>query len=138
MTFLKKILLVDHESALTELVRRALESTGKFLVRVERDENLAWHAARWFIPDLILLDGAHAESDLQAASRYLATSPTLVDTPVLFLNSAMISDQRVASSGVISGYSFLASPMRIEDIASWIEELIGGNSPGSTVVAKTR
>ena len=41
MTFLKKILLVDHEPKVTALVRRALESTGRFLVKVEADVRLA-------------------------------------------------------------------------------------------------
>ena len=45
MTFLKKILLVDHEPKATALVRRALESTGRFLVKVEADVRLAQHAA---------------------------------------------------------------------------------------------
>ncbi len=126
MTFLKKILLVDHESALTELIRRALESTGKFLVRVERDEHLALHAANWFLPDLILLDGANAQSALAAASRYLQENPDLQDTPVLFLNRAALAEKRIATSGVISGYSFLTGPMPLEDIARWVENLISG------------
>ena len=125
MTFLKKILLVDHESALTELVRRALESTGKFLVKVERDEYLALHASHWFLPDLILLDGANAESGISATSRYFTANPELQDTPVLFLNGSALSEKRVATSGVISGYTFRAGPMRIEEVASWVEDLIG-------------
>ncbi|MDQ6810039.1 MAG: hypothetical protein M3Z64_11545 [Verrucomicrobiota bacterium] len=127
MTFLKKILLVDHESALTDLVRRALESTGKFLVKVERDDNLALHAAPWFLPDLILLDSANAEAGIAASSRYLAANPTLEETPVLFLSGSASAGKRIATSGVISGYSFLASPMRIEELGNWIEDLIGGN-----------
>src|SRR5207249_6246849 len=55
MTFLKKILLVDHEPRVTALVSPALESTGRFFVKVEADVRLAQHAAPWFRPDLLLL-----------------------------------------------------------------------------------
>ena len=58
MKFLKKILLVDHEPKVTALVRQALESTGRYLVKVEQDSRLALHAAPWFLPDLIMLDAA--------------------------------------------------------------------------------
>jgi hypothetical protein len=48
---------------MTALIRQALESTGKYLVKVEQDSRLALHAAPWFLPDLILLDAAKAEAE---------------------------------------------------------------------------
>jgi PleD family two-component response regulator len=71
MKFPKKILLVDHEPQVTALVRLALESTGKYLVRVEQDKRLALHVAPWFLPDLILLDGAKAKSEGEDINRQL-------------------------------------------------------------------
>src|SRR4030095_5769794 len=56
MKFPKKILLIDHEPGVTRLIRRALERAGKYLIREEHDDNLALNAARWFQPDLILID----------------------------------------------------------------------------------
>jgi len=54
----KKILLIDHEPGVTRLIRRALERAGKYLIREEHDDKLALNAARWFQPDLILVDTA--------------------------------------------------------------------------------
>jgi len=85
MKFLKKILLVDHEPQVTALVRHALESTGRYLVKVEQDSRLALHAAPWFLPDLILLDAAKAQSEGEAVNRQLKAEPALKDTPFLFL-----------------------------------------------------
>ena len=56
MKFQKKILLIDHEPGVTRLIRRALERAGKYLIREEHDDKLAINAARWFQPDLILVD----------------------------------------------------------------------------------
>ena len=89
MKFLKKILLVDHEPQMTALVRCALESTGKYLVRVEQDSRLALHAAPWFLPDLILLDAAKAESEARTQSQ-LKAEPTRKDTPFLFLSGCAL------------------------------------------------
>ncbi len=58
MKFPKKILLIDHEPGVTRLIRRALERAGKYLIREEHDDKLALNAARWFQPDLILVDTA--------------------------------------------------------------------------------
>lgn len=124
MTFLKKILLVDHESALTELVRSALESTGKFLVKVERDEAVAWNAARWFLPDLILLDGIAAP----VSHRYLTNGASVENTPTLYLHGADLAEQKVATRGFIAGYSFLTGPMPIADLTGWVEELTNSHA----------
>ena len=53
---LKKILLLDHKTRVTQTLRRALESAGKYSIREEHDAAFAVHAARWFRPDLIMVD----------------------------------------------------------------------------------
>ena len=53
---LKKILLLDHKTQVTYTVRRALERAGKYSIREEHDAAFAVHAARWFRPDLIMVD----------------------------------------------------------------------------------
>jgi len=104
MKFLKKILLVDHEPKITALVRRALESTGNYLVKVEQDSRLALHAAPWFVPDLVLLDAAKGED----VNRQLKSDPSL----------------KVVTGGFISGYSFLATAVTLDDLIRCVEEML--------------
>ena len=106
MKFLKKILLVDHEPRMTALVRRALESTGKYLVKVEQDSRLALHAAPWFLPDLILLDAAKAEAEGEDVNQQLKSDPALKDTPFLFLSGNAASEKKVMTGGFLGGYRF--------------------------------
>ena len=40
---LKKILLVDHDARITQTVRRALESAGKYSIREEHDASEGQH-----------------------------------------------------------------------------------------------
>jgi len=120
MKFLKKILLVDHEPQVTALVRRALEGTGRYLVKVERDSRPALHAAPWFLPDLILLDAAKGED----VNRQLQSDPALKDTPFLFLSGNAAPEKKVVTGGFISGYSFLATAVSLDDLIRCVDEML--------------
>jgi DNA-binding response OmpR family regulator len=124
MRFIKKILLVDHEPRVTALVRRALESTGRYLVKVEQDSRLALHAAPWFLPDLILLDAAKAESEGDDVNRQLQSDPALKNTPFLFLSGKAGSEKKVMTGGFLSGYSFLATVVSLDDLIRCVDEIL--------------
>ena len=123
MTFLKKILLVDHEPRVTALVRRALESTGRFLVKVEADVRLAQHAAPWFRPDLVLLDAART-SETEQMTRQLQSEPALKDTPFLYLSGNPTIEKKVMTGGFLSGYSFLAAAVTLDDLVRFVDEMV--------------
>ena len=123
MKFPKKILLIDHEPGVTRLIRRALDRAGKYLIREEHDDKLALNAARWFQPDLILVDTS-GQSQL-SIERAVSTDSTLKDTPVLSLSSLRPESQMV-SGGILSGYSFFAAPIKVEEVLRGVDELLFG------------
>lgn len=123
MKFQKKILLVDHEPGVTRLIRRALERAGKYVIREEHDDKLALNAARWFQPDLILVDNAGPTQ--LSIEREVNTDAGLKDTPVLSLTSLRPESQMV-SGGILSGYSFFAAPVRVEEVLRGVDELLFG------------
>src|SRR6267378_2322107 len=123
MKFPKKILLIDHEPGVTRLIRRALERAGKYLIREEHDDKLALNAARWFQPDLILVDTAG--QDRRNIEREIHTDAALKDTPVLSLSNLRPESQMV-SGGILSGYSFFAAPIRVEEVLRGVDELLFG------------
>ena len=128
MTFLKKILLVDHEPKVTALVRRALERTGRFLVKVEGDVRLAQHAAPWFRPDLVLLDAAQT-SESEDMNRQLQSEPALKDTPFLYLCGNPTTEKKVMTGGFLSGFSFLATAVTPDDLVRFVEEMLSPAPP---------
>jgi len=123
MTFLKKILLVDHEPKVTALVKRALEGTGRFLVKVEADVRLAQHAAPWFRPDLVLLDAART-GEGEDVNRQLQCEPALKDTPFLYLSGNPAAEKKVMTGGFISGYSFMAAAVTLDDLIRFVDEML--------------
>ncbi len=137
MTFLKKILLVDHEPRITALVRRAFESTGRFMVKVEADIRLAQHAAPWFRPDLVLLDAAQT-SEGEQVNRQLQSDPALKDTPFLYLSGNPAAEKRVLTGGFVSGYSFLATAVTVEDLVRFVDEMVNPAKPPVRVIRRKR
>jgi DNA-binding response OmpR family regulator len=121
--FPKKILLIDREPGVTQLVRRALDRVGKYIIREEHDDRLALHAARWFQPDLILLDTAGA--DRQNLERQIQADAVLRETPVLALDGLKAESQMI-SDGIFSGYSFFTAPIRVEEVLEGVDDLLFG------------
>jgi CheY-like chemotaxis protein len=124
MTYLKKILLVDHEALANDRVRHALEETGKYLIKEEHEYRNLLNAARWFQPDLILLDVMLAGAKTSAVARQLQDDPEFKDTPVVFLSGNASADGQVLSGGFLNGYSFLANPVALDDLVNCVAELL--------------
>lgn len=125
MTGPKKILLVDREPGVTRLVRRALEKTGKYWIKEEHDSQFALHSAKWFQPDLILLDTVTASPDREVLAREIKTDAALRETPVVCLDNLKPESQMI-SGGILSGYSFFAAPIKIEEVLGGVEQLLFG------------
>ena len=121
----KKILLVDREAGVTRLIKRALEKTGKYWVKEEHDSKFALNSAKAFEPDLILMDTVSDGSDREQLAKNIQTDTTLHDTPMLSLGSLKPESQMV-SGGILSGYSFFAAPVRVEEVLRGVEEVLFG------------
>ena len=121
----KKILLIDHEPGVTRLIKRALEKTGKYWVKEENNSQFALNAAKAFQPDLILLDTVSTNSGGEQLAKQIQTDASLHSTPLLSLTSLKPESQMV-SGGILSGYSFFAAPVRVEEVLNGVEGVLFG------------
>src|SRR5262249_49333010 len=121
----KKILLIDREPGVTRLIKRALEKTGRYWVKEENNSQFALNAAKAFQPDLILLDNVSDGSNREQLAKKIQSDTTLHDTPMLSLSSLKPESQMV-SGGILSGYSFFAAPVRVEEVLHGVEQLLFG------------
>jgi CheY-like chemotaxis protein len=124
MTFLKKILLVDYDARAIDLVRAALEKTGRYQIKEEHDSRNALKSARWFRPDLILFDIAMTKPQASKVVRELQQDPEFRETPVVFVSVNTAGEEGVASGGILSGYSFMANPVHVEELVRYVAELL--------------
>lgn len=117
----KKILVVDDEAGLTRMLKRSLEATGKYEVREENTGVHALSAAKEFKPDLILLDVMMPDTDGGSVAAQIEEDELLGRTPIVFL-TAIVKKGEVDSTGSpIGGRTFLAKPVRLDDLTACIE-----------------
>jgi len=121
----KRILLVDDEAAITKAIRRNLEATGRFEVMEINNPVIVIENAHRFKPDLVLLDVMMPEMDGGDVAAAIAEDPHLTDVPIIFL-TGIVSKKEVGPSGSMRGsHTFLAKPVKFEDLLACIDEQLG-------------
>ena len=119
----KKILIVDDEKDFTQLVKMSLEGMGDYEVRTENDPLEAVAAAREFKPDLILLDIIMPDMDGTEVARKIREDEKIGSTPVVFLTATVTkAETDFVEGGIIGGRAFIAKPVNIRDLISYIEK----------------
>ena len=122
---LKKILLIDHDTRVTRIVRRALDTAGKYSIREEHDAAFAIHAARWFRPDLVVINLTTSASDGRMIANQLQNDGGLGDVPLVCLSNFAL-ERQFLSAGILRGYSFQAVPVKIDQLLRALDQLLSG------------
>jgi CheY-like chemotaxis protein len=122
----KKILLVDDEPALTRMIQRNLERTGRFQVETENRGGDAIAAAKRFRPDLIFLDVMMPDMPGDEVAAAIDQDPELQGTPYIFLTAIVTHGDTDATGGEIGGRLFLAKPVKLQEMLEMIERVLGG------------
>ncbi|PYJ02758.1 MAG: response regulator [Verrucomicrobia bacterium] len=122
----KRILVIDDEPSITQLLKLNLQKTGRFTVRTENLGANALQAAREFEPDLILLDvmlpdiQPHLDGGDVAAQ--IRSEPALKDTPIVFLTAVVKKGDVQSHGGVIGGFPYIAKPLDVKGVIAVIEQ----------------
>src|SRR5689334_22886750 len=104
------ILVVDDDERNAELLRRLLESTGRFDVRIETRSARALAAAQECAPALVLLDVNMPGKDGGVVASELRADPALSGVPILFLTSLISRAESAGRAVLRAGDWFLAKP----------------------------
>jgi two-component system OmpR family response regulator len=118
----KRILIVDDEVSITQLLRLNLEKTGRYIVRAENAGAGVFAAAREFKPDLILLDVMLPDLEGGLVAAQLQSDPHLKAVPIVFLTAAVKKQEVEARQGLIGGLPFIAKPVNVKDVIGSIEK----------------
>lgn len=118
----KRILLIDDEKSLTNLLKLNLEETGDYEVRVENWPEDALAAAREFKPDLVLLDLIMPRMPGGNVAAQIDSDPQVKGTPIVFLTAAVRKQQVEENEGIICDHPCLAKPATVEEVVAMIEK----------------
>ncbi|HXV93410.1 MAG TPA: response regulator transcription factor [Pseudonocardia sp.] len=115
-----RILVVDDEASLSELLSMALRYEG-WDVRTAADGSSAVRAAREFRPDAVVLDVMLPDHDgLEVLRRVRAETP---DVPVLFLTAKDAVEDRVAGL-TAGGDDYVTKPFSLEELVARLRGLL--------------
>ncbi len=118
-----RILVIDDDRPLSEMVKLNLEATGDYEVRVENRSVLAISAALQFRPDLILLDYIMPGLDGGEVSKGLGEHPLLCHVPLIMV-TALASNNEMGPDGAShrGGHLMLAKPIKLAKLLRCIEQ----------------
>jgi two-component system alkaline phosphatase synthesis response regulator PhoP len=123
----KKILLVEDNARLLELLRLNLKAAG-FSIATASDGIEALNKARSLLPDLIVLDLVLPELDGFVVCESLRKSAATAAIPVIMLSGLCGQFTRLA--GLESGGTdFLSKPASPKDLIAKIKALLSGAEP---------
>ncbi|MFT5496675.1 MAG: two-component system alkaline phosphatase synthesis response regulator PhoP [Kiritimatiellia bacterium] len=119
----KKILIVDDEETFTRIVKLNLEDTGKYEVKVENNPRQAIEVAKWFDPDVTVLDVIMPEmSGLEVADELRAfwgDSPR----PIIFLTAAISKEDASMQHEMMQNAPLLAKPVDVEELIQALDQV---------------
>ncbi|MEQ1850666.1 MAG: response regulator [Chthoniobacteraceae bacterium] len=121
-----RILVVDDESNLSDLVRLYLEKTQRYEVRVENRSALALSAAREFRPHLVLLDVDMPGKDGGDVAAEIQAEPALRGVQILFLTSLISPEEARERETIKGGMRFLSKPVSPNVLIETVDRALGG------------
>ena len=132
----QKVLVVDDEEPILELLRYNLEKQG-YDVRTAIDGQVAVDVAKKFHPDLVLLDIMMPKVDGVEACRQLRAMPELVNTYIVFLTARAEEYSEVAAFDV-GADDYILKPIKPRALMSRISALFRRDSSKKNTSAQIK
>ncbi len=118
----QKILIVDDEQDILELIRHTLNKEG-FEVHVAVNGQQAIEKAKKLLPDLILMDVMMPVMDGMEACRLIKDDASIKDIPIVFLTAR--SEEFAELAGFEAGADdYIAKPIRSRVLLSRIKAIL--------------
>ena len=117
-----RILIVDDEPSITQLLRLNLEKTGRYTLRTENTAECVLSALQEFKPELILLDVMMPGMDGGTLAGKIHQTRAFKNVPIVFLTAAVKQEELDARNGVIGGFPYIAKSLNVKGVIAIIEK----------------
>ena len=130
----KKILVVDDEPDVTDLLAYTLKAKG-FAVEAVNNPNASIGLARSLVPDLVILDVMMPELNGIQICRMLRADPKLKRVPVIFLTAKAEESDRI--QGLESGADdYICKPFSTKELVLRVQSILRRTSEGPATPAQ--
>jgi DNA-binding response OmpR family regulator len=119
----KKILIVEDEEAILELLSTMFSYFDNYQILCSRDGEEALRIVREDTPDIILLDMQIPKINGNEVCRLIKSNPTTSNIKVLIL-TGMSQDFDLQSARDMGADAYMIKPFSLNDIVKRIEELM--------------
>jgi two-component system phosphate regulon response regulator PhoB len=124
----KKILVVDDEPDVTDLLAYTLKAKG-FTVEALNNPNASVGFARTFLPDLVILDVMMPELNGIQICRMLRADPALKHVPIIFLTAKAEEGDRI--QGLENGADdYVSKPFSTSELVLRVQSILRRTSEG--------
>jgi excisionase family DNA binding protein len=111
----RKVLLVDDDHELVELMSKVLDEDGRFEVRIASNGFDAGMMVKEYRPDMIVLDVMLPDINGKEVCHRVRADPTLEDVRILCI-SGMIEEDKIQELRLSGADDFLHKPFDIEEL----------------------
>ena len=111
----RKVLLVDDDAELVELMNKVLEEDGRFEVRIASNGFDAGMMVKEYRPDIIVLDVMLPDINGKEVCHRVRADNTLEDVRILCI-SGMIEEDKIQELRLAGADKFLHKPFDIEEL----------------------
>ena len=119
----KKILIVDDEEAFTRIVKLNLEDTGNYEVKTENNPKEALEVAKWYDPDVTILDVIMPEMSGLEVAEELRKFWGDNQRPLIFLTAAVSKEDANMQHEMLENAPLLAKPVDVDELIAAIEKI---------------
>ncbi len=119
----KRILVVDDDEAILEMLTELLERDGRFEVRVARGGYEAGLLTQEFRPDAVVLDYKLPDINGNKVCRTLRSNPAFANIRIIIISGVADPDEReeLLAAGADD---FLQKPFQIDDLIARLLQLV--------------
>jgi CheY-like chemotaxis protein len=117
----KRVLVVDDEPTIRDLVAEALREAGFDTATAANGVEALTRMQRW-LPDAIVLDLMMPRLDGTGFTELMRLNPRFADVPVLLVTAAYGAEQAAQQIGV---QAWLAKPFELDDLVLAVSSLAG-------------
>lgn len=119
-----RILIIDDEPAIGELLRRFFEATGEYFVEVQTDPFVAVRRAHEFKPDVLILDVNMPGVNGLEVARSIRGEPWLRHRPIIFYTGVPDTKLACFKAGSDGPTVFVPKGTALLDLRQSVEGLI--------------
>ncbi len=116
----RRILLVDDDVPLLEMLKTNLEATGRYTVHAESDPTKAIDAALDFRPDIILMDIVMPEKDGLSLACEMLNDDSLRHIPIIMVTA--LADELESRAVTRDGILYLSKPVAMKELLYCIDK----------------